>query len=265
MAPYIYKMLLINPNSSEEMTENLEPLITEYPSNTIIDSFTAPRSAPKSINNEKDALESANIVFPEILQFIKQQKYDGYLVACYSLHPLVDMIREAVPRGVYVTGIFEASITTALTLTPTPHLKADVKQKTTFGIVTTGTAWEKLLAAGVLRVVGLGEMAHATRFKGVESTGLNADELHTAPKEVVTTKMKDATKRLVRDNDVRVICLGCAGMSGLDRIVTEALIEELGEKDAKEVYVLDGVKAGIGMLENMFRSLPGSKTEWGLE
>jgi Asp/Glu/hydantoin racemase len=256
MVSYKYKILLINPNSSEEMTENLKPLISRYPTKMAIDTFTAPTSAPKSINNETDALDSANVVLPEILQYIKEKKYDGYLVACYSLHPLVEMIRDIVPRGVYVTGIFEASIMTALTLTPTPRDQAVTKHKTRFGIVTTGTAWEAALSEGVLRVLGLDTLAQAKRFKGVESTGLNADELHTAPKELVTKKMNEATKRLVRGRDVKVISLGCAGMSGLDEIVTEALIEELGEKESREIFVLDPVKAGLGILENLLRSLP---------
>lgn len=255
MAPSEYKILLINPNSSENMTENLKPLINQYPSKMIIGTFTAPKGSPKSINNETDALESANVVLPELLPYIKQGKYNGYLVACYSLHPLVEMIREIVPRGVYVTGIFEASIMTALTLTPTPRDKVEIR-KTRFGIVTTGTAWEEALSAGVLSVLGLDTLAQAKRFKGVESTGLNADELHTAPKEVVTKKMMEATQRLVRDRDVKVVSLGCAGMSGLDQIVTDALVEELGEKEARDVFVLDPVKAGLGILENLLKSLP---------
>ncbi|KAE8449899.1 hypothetical protein EG329_007376 [Mollisiaceae sp. DMI_Dod_QoI] len=262
MAP-VYKILLINPNSSQEMTENLKPLVQQYPSNTVIETYTAPADSPKSINNEEDALASAKVVYPEILQYIAKKRYDGYLVACYSLHPLVDMIREAAPRGIYVTGIFEASITTALALTPgrKPRSVDLPLQRTKFGIVTTGAAWEKALSEGVMNVIGLNSIIHSTRFKGVESTGLNADELHTAPKEFVRKKMKEATKRLVQGNDVKVISLGCAGMSGLDQIVQEALIEELGEEDAREVHILDPVKVGIGMLENVLKSLPGSKSE----
>jgi hypothetical protein len=44
-------------------------------------------------------------------------------------------------------------------------------------------------------------------------------------------------------------------MAGLDDIVREALQEELGE-DAKHVHILDGVKAGIGLLESLLRALP---------
>ncbi len=71
----------------------------------------------------------------------------------------------------------------------------------------------------------------------------------------------EATKRLVKDRDVKVICLGCAGMAGLDGIVEEALVEELGEEEAKYVHVLDGVKAGLGLLEGLLRALPGKSED----
>ena len=68
--------------------------------------------------------------------------------------------------------------------------------------------------------------------------------------------MKEATKRLVKDRDIKVICLGCAGMVGMDDDVYEALVEELGEFEAKDIHILDGVKAGISLLEGLMRTLP---------
>lgn len=149
---------------------------------------------------------------------------------------------------VHVTGIFEASISTSLSLLPMSG-----SQK--FGIVSTGTYWEKELSEGVQKYLDVEDLKHFKRFKGVETTGLNADELHTAPPELVRRKMMEATKRLVKNKDVKVVCLGCAGMAGLDDIVREALVEELGD-DAKYVHILDGVKAGVGILEGLLRALP---------
>ncbi len=68
--------------------------------------------------------------------------------------------------------------------------------------------------------------------------------------------MIEATRRLVKDGDVKIVILGCAGMSGLSQIVKEGLVEELGKEKAKEVYVMDGVNAGIGLLENLVRTCP---------
>lgn len=63
-----------------------------------------------------------------------------------------------------------------------------------------------------------------------------------------TTKPRNPTSR------VKAICLGCAGMVGLDAAVREACIEELGEDEGVKVRIVDGVKAGVGLLVGMART-----------
>lgn len=253
------RILLINPNSSKSMTDGLAVLLRDMnrqgTTSSQIETYTAP-SGPPSINNEKDALESAKIVFEDLRTRLSE--YDAYLVACYSVHPLVGMLRERIPPHVHVTGIFEASISTSLSLLPLAPKNIAAGSGSNFskfGIVSTGTYWNKTLSEGVRDFLQLENLRSCERFRGVETTGLNADELHNTAPEIVRKRMMEATRRLVKDRDVRVVCLGCAGMAGLDVIVEEALLEELGD-DAKYVYVLDGVKAGLGMLENLLRALP---------
>jgi Asp/Glu/hydantoin racemase len=252
------RILVINPNTSKSMTQSLDQLIRnlnrQLPFSAEIQTYTAPLGPP-SINNEDDALDSARAVLSDIQHNLSS--YDAYLVACYSVHPLVGMLREKLAPHIHVTGIFEASISTALSLLP-PQTGAKASQ---FGIVSTGTYWENALSSGVRMFLGLQGLKSGGRFKGVETTGLSAIELHTAPPAEVRRKMMEATKRLVRDRDVNVICLGCAGMAGLDSIVEEALVEELGEEEAKYIHILDGVKAGIGLLEMLLRAVPG-KERW---
>ena len=235
------------------MTDSLDHLIDslnqQLPFSAEIHTYTAP-FGPPSINNENDALASARAVLSDLEPRLTQ--YDAFLVACYSVHPLVGILREKLAPHSHVTGIFEASVSTALSLLP---LQPGAK-KFKFGIVSTGTYWEYALSEGVKEFLGLGDLRSCGRFKGVETTGLNAIDLHTAPPEEVRRKMIEATKRLVKDRDVKVICLGCAGMAGLDSIVEEALMEELGEEEAKYIHVLDGVKAGLGLLEGLLRVLP---------
>jgi Asp/Glu/hydantoin racemase len=250
------KILVINPNSSESMTDSLDQLISSLdhrlPFSAEIRTYTAP-SGPPSINNENDAEVSAGIVLSDLETELSQ--YDAFLVACYSVHPLVGMLRERLASHQHVTGIFEASMSTALSLLPLGFRETRSK----FGIVSTGTHWENALSEGVKMFLGLDEPRSCGKFKGVETTGLSAIELHTAPPEEVRRKMMEATKRLVRKRDVKVICLGCAGMAGLDGIVEDALVEELGEEEARNVHVLDGVKAGLGLLEGLLRALPGKE------
>lgn len=68
--------------------------------------------------------------------------------------------------------------------------------------------------------------------------------------------MMAATKRLLRrgnELEIKAICLGCAGMVGLDDAVRTACVEELGEVGGMQVRIVDGVKAGIGMLYGLAR------------
>lgn len=189
--------------------------------------------------------------------------YDAFLVACYSQHPLVPRLKrefeilqlEATKgsggRGArkYVTGIFEASVVASLSL-------VGAGADESFGIVSTGKIWETALRDAVNDLFGVSD---SRRFAGCETTGLNASELHDLPAEEVRQKMKEATKRILQrgkalGTNVRAICLGCAGMVGLDEAVHDACIDELGENDSKQVAIVDGVKAGIGALLTLSRA-----------
>jgi|TARA_R110002003_G_scaffold125_4_gene11412 Asp/Glu/hydantoin racemase len=119
--------------------------------------------------------------------------------------------------------------------------------------VSTGKVWEDILTEATVAFLGTGSEA-SERFAGVETTGLTATDLHDAPAEEVRKKMKDAVKRLLRKGKVGAICLGCAGMSGMDQMVREACIEELGEVDGKRVRIVDGVMAGVAWLEGTIRA-----------
>ena len=148
---------------------------------------------------------------------------------------------EVIQRGKKaVTGIFEASIGFSLTV---------IDRNKRFGIVTAGKSWEEVLTKAVSSYLG-----SESRFAGVESTGLKAVELHDAPAEEVKTRMLQATKRLLKRGNVGAICLGCAGMAGMNETVKEACIEELGEQEGKAVVIVDGVQAGISFIEGALRA-----------
>ena len=195
--------------------------------------FTAP-SGPSSINNDEDALASAHqCIHALVPQYVNA--FDSFLVACFSHHPLVSLLREATNNEKPVLGIFEASVTTALQL-----LSPKTELREQFGIVSTGQVWEKLLTSAVNELLGTSS-GGSDRFAGVETTGLDATDLHDAPQEEVKARMKEATRRLVGKGNVKVVILGCAGMAGMDEWVRE----EVG----KDVKIVDGVKAGIGALQ----------------
>lgn len=65
--------------------------------------------------------------------------------------------------------------------------------------------------------------------------------------------MKAATKELL-GSGAKAICLGCAGMAGLDSTVREACVEALGEELGARVKIVDGVVAGAIFLEGALRA-----------
>ncbi|KAF8467362.1 Asp/Glu/hydantoin racemase [Kalaharituber pfeilii] len=254
-----FKILIVNPNSTAAMTEALKPLIASLNlHNVTVEYFTGPSVAPPSINDPETSDQSAKACLPLLIK--RLEEFDGFLISCYSEHPLVPQLRAEISRrssGVpikkFVLGIFESSILHAFTLIDSTIINADSSKPPRWGIVTTGKAWEELLTAGVGRFLGIkGGMG---RFAGVASTGVKAVELHTLPKEEVQGKMKDAVKKLLTLDDeggkVTAICLGCAGMVGLEEIVKEAS-RDAGYPEGG-LRVVDGVKAGVLMLEGILK------------
>jgi Asp/Glu/hydantoin racemase len=264
------KILIINPNSSAAMTSSLSQLIATFnlPA-TIQTCLWNPSSGPSSINNDADASTSCDCVLRELpaAAGINLAEFDAFLVACYSDHPLTRELASilAVDRKetTAILGIFEASVKSALTLlerrgdSNNEDTGGDATTLQKFGIVTTGVYWESALSSAVVDLISSYSGPRRKqgwtldKFKCVVSTGLSAGELHSAPPEEVHARMVAATRRLVRDGDVSVVCLGCAGMAGMDKIVSGACVDELGEERGGKVRVVDGVAAGIGMLSKV--------------
>lgn len=271
------KILIINPNTSTHMTDALKPIIDglRYPSDIQFDYFTAPSTPTKlpdgrevsgvpSINSGADSIQSALHVRPHIETLISSSDYDGFLVACFSAHPLVGMIKDMVhhssKKRAYVTGIFEAGVSTSLTLSSSFRTTDDQtttqEENSSWGIVTTGKIWETELTAAVAKMFGIDvKTATEGRFAGVESTGLTAIELHKVPPEEVRKRITSATVKLLSRSSrpVRAVCLGCAGMAGMEEAVRQGCVEAYGE-EGKGVFIVDGVVAGFGFLVNACRA-----------
>lgn len=253
-------ILIINPNTTESMTTSLRPLVDSLGfrevslvhtsqqdiflirDKTRFEYFTAPTGVP-SINNEDDAVVSATACLPALTPLLHQ--YDGFLVCCYSQHPLVAQLRrelaDAGLSGKAVAGIFEASIAACLQ-------SINIDQK--FGIVSTGMQWSSILESAVAELLG---SKHSLRYAGTETTGLNANELHTASRDEVHQRMKQASKRLLV-KDAKAICLGCAGMAGMRQSVHEACIEQLGNELGSQIKIIDGVVTGVVFIEGQLRA-----------
>lgn len=147
-----------------------------------------------------------------------------------------------------VTGIFEASVLTALSLIPAPE------HGEKWGIVTTGKFWEDNLSNGVKSLLGQDSSSSNSRFAGVLSTGLNAGDFHTISPEEVRRKLKEATKQLLTKGNVACVLMGCGGMAGLEDIIRSTAVELYDKDKGDRVYIIDGVKAGFMQLEQVVRN-----------
>ncbi|KAK1041385.1 dal80p-controlled protein [Friedmanniomyces endolithicus] len=225
-------ILIINPNTTVAMTDALRPLVDSL-------EYSTATGVP-SINNELGAALSTGQCLPALK--LQLQDHDAFLVCCYSQHPLVALLRAELANlnldHKPVTGIFEASIAACLQ-------SIDTQDK--FGIVSTGSQWEAILGNAVAALLG---PAQSSRYAGTETTGLNADELHSTPKREVDLRIKFATKALL-EKGARAVCLGCAGM---DRTVREACVEVLGEERGRRIKIVDGVVSGVAFLEGVLRA-----------
>ncbi|KAG8983296.1 hypothetical protein FRB90_006146 [Tulasnella sp. 427] len=228
------KLLVINPNSTKSITKSLEKLI-QCPPGCTVSFFTGPDGCPPSIDDDETAVQSEQACLEALKT--QGQQFDGILVACYSDHPLVKSLRQQFP-STKIIGIFEASMAHALLL------------GSKFGIVTTGHSWEAVLTKGVAAFFG--SQAPSTdpaswrngRFAGVASTGFNAAQLHEADPDAVSQKIAEGAKRLVEEEGADVICLGCAGMTGMEDAIRKGVA-------GRQIEIVDGVQAGVNLLAGL--------------
>ncbi|KID61426.1 Asp/Glu/hydantoin racemase, partial [Metarhizium hybridum] len=248
-SPPQMRILLLNPNSSEAMTRGMVQAAKSTPvSNSVeIHSMTASSRAPPSIDNSEDIQASTKVVLSELpAADAARNNWDAIMVACFSVHTLVPELSNWFDGP--VTGIFEASILTAMSL---------LRPGEQWGIVTTGKFWEKHLSDGVYEFLGVDAAGRSTKFAGVASSGLTAGDFHTVPPEEVKTKLSLATKGLLESGNIACVVMGCGGMAGLEDIIRSTAKDVYGEKRAGELYIVDGVKAGIMQLH---QSINAAKT-----
>jgi allantoin racemase len=216
------RLLLINPNTTASMTRTIADVARAYtPPDVTLDALE-PAHGPASIEGQLDEVVSAYWTLQTVLPVA--DRYDGLIVACYSPHPAIGALREALAQP--VMGIMEASILHALPLGDR------------FSIVTTSARWTPLLQEGV-RMLGV-----ESRCASVRSTGLAVLELESLPEAEVRERLRVEACAAVEQDGAEVICLGCAGMAGLDQAIHQAT----------GVPVVDGVRAALMLVCGLVRT-----------
>jgi len=152
-------------------------------------------------------------------------RYDAFLVACFSVHPLIHALREEVSGP--VIGIMEASLYAARML------------GARLGVVATAYR-SKIMHEDAIRYYGLDGFS-----VGAESTNLGVLELERLPRDKVLSLVGEAARILVQEKGADCIALGCAGMTEMKHKCEEVV--------GPTAQVIDGVGVGVQILIGLVR------------
>jgi allantoin racemase len=213
------RILLINPNTSEHFTKKIQFIAKKYASSETDVVTVNPTTGPSSIEGIYDELLSVKGALTVFLENLDD--FDAFAIACFSDHPVIYAAREITDKP--VLGITEASM----------YLACMVGYR--FSVVTTNREWEPLLWDAVNHY-GLG-----SRCASVRTTGLPVLALETVGSEETYQLILKISQNALEMDGADVICLGCAGMAGMDKDLEKEL----------NVPVIDGVAGAIKLLEGM--------------
>lgn len=209
----------INPNTTLEMTENIGKVAEKYTSDEVEIVAVSPEKGPISIESYYDDY----LAIPGLLEEIRKDEgdFDAFINACWG-DPGIDACREITDKP--VVGIAEGSMYVANML------------GATFSVATILPRAKDLIEETVL-TTGL-----ASKCASVRCTDLTVVETETARDAAVEALLEASTLAVEKDG-AEAICLGCAGMGGLD----EELEREL------PVPVIDSVGAAAILAEGLVR------------
>ena len=185
------RILVINPNSSEHMTEHIRAEVLRIKRDDTEVNVIANAGAPAAIESARDVA----LAVPPLLEHVKQaneEAYDAIVLACFS-DPGLQAAREV--SDILVLGIEETTL----------HVAAMLGHKFT---ILTPLAKRIPAKEREVRAYGL-----ESALTSVRSLDLSVSETDADPE--ATKKRILEVARLARDEDgAEVIVLGCAGMVG---------------------------------------------------
>ena len=208
------RMLIINPNSDPKMTEAIRKSASEFAGERFEVVCKPTPGAPKFIETYGDDLVAA----PGMLKLIEKHEAecDAFVVACHG-DPNLDAIKEKTKKP--VVGIGEASMKIASML---GH---------SFSVVTTAKRSIPPKEAQA-RKYHLQDLLVSVRAPESDASDCGDDQL-----------FLDLAKAAVEEDLAEVIVLGCAGLTGMDKLIQEKL----------GVPTLDGVVCALMVAEGLVR------------
>jgi allantoin racemase len=209
------KILVVNVNTSDTMTDTIAQGARRYASPGTEIVAVQPFFGAEAVDTKFESYLSAVAVMDRVVAY--DQPYDAVVMAGFGEDGR-DGLQELIEQPVF--EICEASAHVAMMI------------GRTFSVVTTlqrsvPAIEDRLMLAGL-----------KDRCASVLATGMATIEVDRDPQRAMRAIVEQARVAVERDH-AEVICLGCAGMAGLE----EAIVSELG------VPVIDGVGAGVRLAE----------------
>jgi allantoin racemase len=216
------KIKAINPNTTLEMTENIGAVANKYTGDETEVVAVSPERGPISIESYYDDYLAVPGILDEILKAEDgDEEYDAFVNSCWG-DPGLDACREVTDKP--VVGIAEGSMYVANML------------GANFSVATILPRARDFIEEAV-RKTGLED--HCASVRCTDLTVVETEDTRDAAAEALL----EASWQAIEEDGAEVICLGCAGMGGLD----EPLEAEL------PVPVIDSVGAGAVLAEALVK------------
>jgi allantoin racemase len=209
------RVIVVNVNTSPSMTASIDAGARRYASAGTEVATLTPYFGAEAVDCNFESYLSAVAVMDRVLAY--DQPYDAVVLAGFGEHGR-DGLQELIEQP--VIEICEASAHAAMMI------------GRTYSVVTT-------LQRSVppiedrLRLAGLADRCASVRASGMSTLEVDAD-----PAGAVRAVVSEARKAVLEDH-AEVICLGCAGMAGLEEAITSEL----------HVPIIDGVGAAVRFAE----------------
>lgn len=241
------RILLVNPNSSQSMTENMKINVESIFSRTSmadevnVSYFTAPPEAPRQIENNETSIKSTKVCFPILNDSTSEfyyQRYDGILVGCFSDHPLVTALsnqNKIDNHQTIICGLLDTSINYCNMLNKKP-----------FSIITSNEEWVSILNKSVEdKLLNINRVEN-NLWRGTVSTNLQVLDLDNPEnlEQIISRIKNENVEKLGSD----IVILGCAGFSCLKNPLTAAFNHE--------VTFIEPIYVGLNLLLQMIQ--PGA-------
>jgi allantoin racemase len=209
------RLIVVNVNTSQTMTESIDDAARRYASAGTEVVTLRPYFGAEAVDCNFESYLSAVAVMDRVLAF--DEPYDAVVLAGFGEHGR-DGLAELVEQP--VVEICEASAHVAMMI------------GRSYSVVTT---LQRSVPAieDRLRLAGLWD-----RCASVRASGMSTLEVDNDPQAAVRAVVAEAAAA-VKTEHAEVICLGCAGMAGLEDAVTAAV----------SVPVIDGVGAAVRLAE----------------